>query len=300
MFLLPRAATATLAFLLMSAAAHAQGVVDQQNDPASTSGLSCGSPPMLNSTVLQSFVPQADSLVAVELRLQAGSAFPAEGTTTTARIRQGTSSGTVLGEATASLAGPMSQGAQALVRFDFSAIPLTTGTTYLIEWVTPPSTVLVWVSSTGDPYPAGTAFSCSGNVWPVTGTDLNFVTYAAAPEPPAEEQPTSGETPGDCGTSLDRLRELVSALESRRFKKCVLERLLAQADRELDRGKPKAASALVLAVEVKVRALAHVGFIDEDEAAPILVLTAKFRDCLGVGPRASHGWDLWKSRHRRS
>ncbi len=282
--LLPRA-IATLALLLLATGALAQGVADQQNDPAGGSGFGCGSPtPILNGTIHQGFVPAVDNLVAVELRLQAGSGFPSAGTTTTARIRDGSSTGTVLGEATASVAGPLAQNTQVLVRFDFTQIALTAGNTYLIEWVTPPTTVLTWVGANSNPYAAGTAYSCSGNAWPGGATDFNFVTYAAevVVEPPAEEPPT-------CEAILEELRAAVKGLELYKFKQCALDRLLDGAQREMERGRPKAASTLVLAVEWQVRVLARFGMISGEKADGILDLAADFRACLALEPNG-HDW----------
>ncbi|HEX5137276.1 MAG TPA: hypothetical protein VFY93_09905 [Planctomycetota bacterium] len=286
--LLPRAAIASLAVALMASGAFAQGVVDQQNDPSGGSGFGCGSPPILNGTVHQGFVPSTDNLVAVELRLMAGSAFPSGGTTTTARIRDGSSSGTVLGEATASVSGPLSANTQILVRFDFTEISLTAGNTYLIEWVTPPTTELMWVGQGGDPYPAGTAYSCSGNTWPVSGTDFNFVTYAAEPEPTTTDTPAPTEEPG-CGSYLDKLREQVDELGlTSKYKRCSLERLLDAAEKHLAKGKAKAASANVFALECQVRVLAKLGVITDDQANAIHDTAEAFRDCLGVELASKH------------
>lgn len=293
--LLPRAAIASLALALMASGAFAQGVVDQQNDPSGGSGFGCGSPPILNGSVHQGFVPSADNLVAVELRLMAGSAFPSGGTTTTARIRDGSSSGTVLGEASASVSGPLSANTQVLVRFDFTQISLTAGNTYLIEWVTPPTTELMWVGQGGDPYPSGTAYSCSGNVWPVSGTDFNFITYAAAPEP----EPTSSEEPTECGSLLEKLRDQVDELGlTNKYKRCSMQRLLDAAEKHFAKGKAKAASANVLALECQVRLLAKFGMITEDQAAAVIETAEAFRDCLGVKKQGSkHGWHWKKKDH---
>jgi hypothetical protein len=289
----PRAATGALALLLISANAFAQGVVDQQNDPATTTGFGCGSPtPILNATVQQSFVSAQDTLIAVELRLQAGSAFPSGGTVTTARIRDGSSTGTVLAEATASVAGPLSQGTQMLVRFDLGTLSVKPGNTYLIEWVTPPTTELTWVGTTTDPYPAGTAFSCSGNVWPGGTADLNFVTYAPEPPPPPSEEPT-------CAEMLEVLRGLVAELELRKFNQRAMDRLLELAQRELGRGKPHVAGALVKAVECHVSLLDRVGVITDEEADDILGIAGSFRACLGLSPKKHHGWRWGKHWHKR-
>lgn len=293
----PRAATGALALLILATSVFAQGVVDQQNDPTAAIGFGCGSPtPILNGTVLQSFVPGQDSLIAVELRLQAGSAFPSGGTVTTARIRDGSSTGTVLGTTTASVAGPLSQGTQLLVRFDFAKISLVPGNTYLIEWVTPPTTELTWVGTSSDPYAAGTAYSCSGNVWPGGLADLNFITYAADPPPPPPPEPAPEPTPDPapepltCDEMLEALSAKVADLELHKFKKCSLDRLLDRAAKELARDKPRAASALVLAVEGNIRVLDRLNLISDDEAKDILAMAESFRECLGVEPNGHGHW----------
>jgi hypothetical protein len=298
--LLPRAAT-LLVLLLMAGGALAQGVVDQQNDPSGGSGFGCGSPPILNGSVHQGFVPSADNLVAVELRLMAGSAFPDAGTTTTARIRDGGTSGTVLGEASASVAGPLSANTQVLVRFDFTEIALTPGNLYTIEWVTPPTTELMWVGKTGDPYPSGTAYSCSGNPWPIptggTGTDFNFVTYEADPPPPPEPEPTESEEPAPttCGSVLEQLRAAVEDLGLSKYKQCTMDKLLDNAEKHLAKGKAKSAAANVLAVEVKVRVLAKFGVISAEQAETVLELAEAFRDCLDIEKSSKKfDWDCWK------
>lgn len=296
--LLPRAATATLAVLLMASGALGQGVVDQQNDPAGGSGFGCGSPPILNGSVHQGFVPLADNLVAVELRLLAGTAFPSGGTTTTARIRDGSTSGTVLGVASAFVAGPLAANAQVLVRFDFTEIALTPGNLYTIEWVTPPTTELMWMGATGDNYPAGTAYSCSGNPWPVTGTDFNFLTYAAvveepAPEPePTEPAPPETPAPPTCESLLDQLRAAVSDLGLNKFKQCTMARLLDAAEKHLAKGKVKSANANILALEIQIRILAKLGVISAEEKETVLDLAEAFRDCLGVAK--AKAWGCWK------
>ncbi len=309
--LLPRAA----ALLALATAAIAQGVVDQQNDPSGGSGFGCGSPPILNQSIRQGFVPTVDNLIAVELRLQAGSAFPAGGTTVTARILVPGTPPTELGVTTASVAGPLAQNTQVLVRFDFAQISLTAGSTYLIEWVTPPTTTLTWVGKGGDPYPAGTAHSCSGNVWPVAGTDFNFLTYYAVPPPPPPEEPPAEEPPAEeppaeeppaeepptCASLLDDLRAAVADLELSKFKRCVLGRLLDGAERALELEKPKTASTLVHALECQIRILWKIGLVSEEEAEAILDLAAEFRTCLGVAPK-TYSWGSWTSmwdRHHR-
>jgi hypothetical protein len=230
----------------------------------------------------------------------AGSAFPSGGTTTTARIRDGSSSGTVLGQASASVAGPLSANTQVLVRFDFATISLTPGNTYLIEWVTPPTTELMWVGTTGDNYASGTAYSCSGNPWPVSGTDFNFLTYAAEPEVPTTSEGPTSEEPTDCESLLGQLRAAVEDLGLEGFKGCSAGRLLDNAEKHLAKGNVKAARANVLALEWKVRVLAKIGLISDEEAETVLDLAEAFRECIGSGKasRDRDCWRYWGSRHR--
>jgi len=280
----------------MASGALAQGVVDQQNDPAGGSGFGCGSPPILNGSVHQSFVPSADNLVAVELRLMAGSAFPTEGASTTARIRDGSSTGTVLGETTTFVAGPLSANTQMLVRFDFPAITMTPGSTYLIEWVTPPTTVLMWMGQSGDPYASGTAYSCSGNPWPVSGTDFNFVTYEAEPPP----EPTTSEGPTGCESAIDQLRDAVEGLGFTEFKHCSLERLVENAAKHYAKGKLKAVAANVTAIECQARVLGKLGVINETQLSAVLDAAQAVRDCIGIQKKgkSKYGWSVRKHRDR--
>lgn len=288
-----RALIGAVALCLLTTGALAQGVVDQENDPTASSGFGCGNDVILNGTILQSFVPAAGNLVAVELRLMAGSAFPTAGTTTTARIREGTSSGTILGTASTSVAGPIAAGTKFLVRFDFTQIALTAGNTYLIEWVTPPTTELLWVGSGGDPYPAGTAHSCSGNPWPIAGTDFNFVTYEAEAAP----EPTETDAPS-CDSLFEQLRTAVADLELRRFKQRALDKLLDNTAKHLEGGKTKAVKGNILALANCIRVLERFGVISEEEAATVLGLAESLLDCLGVETRHGNWWEKYKGKRK--
>jgi hypothetical protein len=279
-FLLPRAATIALAVSFLATGALAQGVVDQSNDPASTAGFGCGTDIILNGTIHQSFVPAMDNLIAVELRLQAGSSFPSEGATLTARVRADSSTGQVLSEATASVAGPLTVGTQGLVRFDFEPLSITPGNTYVIEWVTPTTNTLTWVGSNSNPYSAGTAFSCSGNAWPGGTTDFNFITYAAAVVEEAPEAPEAPEAEPTCEERLARLRAAVDDVPAGKVARARMAKILDLAIRKLERGKPHAAAALVRVFEVKVRFLMRFDAIPEGYGEALVAEAEAVRACL--------------------
>src|SRR6185436_5572341 len=88
-------------------------------------------------SLFQGFTPSASVLGAVELRLRAGGSFPAQGVTTSIRIRSQAPTGTVIGSASVTLAyRPVST--SELVRFVFgSPLRLTPGSLYVIEWLSP-------------------------------------------------------------------------------------------------------------------------------------------------------------------
>jgi hypothetical protein len=264
----------------MAAGALGQGIVDVQNDPPSTTGFGCGADVILNGTILQGFIPHEDTLIAVELRLQAGTTFPAEGFTTTARLRAGTPAGAVLAEATAQVAGPMAAGAQALVRFDFPTLSLTPLDTYVIEWVTPSTSILTWVGKTAsaDGYTDGTMYSCSGSVWPVPNTDLNFITYA---EEEVVEVPTGGDEPLPCDPTalLGQLHDIVDGLGLRPHLYRKLDCKLDKAGRYIERDKTRAACGQLNAFSKHVRFLDRFGIIDD--AQTLLDLSAALQECLG-------------------
>jgi hypothetical protein len=101
----------------------------------------------------------------------------AAGKTQTSRIsiREASPTGSVAATSTATLP-PYSAGARVTVRFDLSVpIALKPGTPYLVEWVTPGPSILVWMGSQENPYPGGNLFGFGGQ--PVTESDLVFTTY---------------------------------------------------------------------------------------------------------------------------
>lgn len=179
---------APLAIFVLASPTFAQGVVDQENDPTPTTSVGCGLDPILTKTLGQTFVPDADSLVAVALRLRTGADF-ADGTKTTIRILDVVGN-TVVDDVTVAVYGPADSNGDILVRFDFDEVEVTPGDTYLIQWTTPSTAILTWAaSSIGEPskdetaespYPDGNIKSCSGNDWPYWNYDCNFITYAAA------------------------------------------------------------------------------------------------------------------------
>jgi len=105
--------------------------------------------------------------------------------------------------------------------------------------------------------------------------------------------------PPTCEALLERLRAAVTDLELHRFKQCTLDRLVDGAQREMERGRPKTASALVLGLEWQVRVLARVGVVSEEEARGVLDLAADFRACLGVKPKADDWRSFWYERPHR-
>ncbi len=223
---------------------------DQQNDPASTRSFSCGTPPILNGTLLQSFVPTLPTLTAVELRLRAGTAFPASGVATTIRIRTTATDSEVLAESTAHVSGPRVAGSQFLLRFDLEPLAVTPGTTLAIEWVTPNSNELTWVGAAGDPYADGTAFSCIGNVWPGGATDFNFATFGLpAAEPSVKDK-------------LIALHDATVTATTLRGKRC-LRRLVVLACRCVERGKLKAARIKLRVFQWKVHTFVCFGWLEE-------------------------------------
>ncbi|OEU73404.1 MAG: hypothetical protein BA869_02215, partial [Desulfuromonadales bacterium C00003107] len=156
--------------------ANIGGIVpDQVNDIETGTSMGCGTPPMGVGSLFQSFTPSATHLTAVDLQLRAGGEFPAEGYTTTIGIRSGTFDGYVLATATAFVPDP----AQSVINFELSPpIEITSGATYLIEWISPEEggKVLTWLIAEDDPYPGGTAFGCTGTA--ILDEDFIFTTYA--------------------------------------------------------------------------------------------------------------------------
>jgi Bacterial Ig domain/Pentapeptide repeats (8 copies) len=167
--------------LVWAPTAFGHGIPDQVNDPVPEGSLH-GFP------TCQSFVPTKTPLVAVDLRFVAGGSFPDTGFTTTVAIRPPNGFDPNLGEASASIAGPLFPGQQVLVHFDFSpALTVAPGSTYLIEWesTSVPDTVMSWAASFENPYAPGSFVNCDGSPFPpFASADLNFITYALADTTP--------------------------------------------------------------------------------------------------------------------
>lgn len=148
-------------------------------------------------SLYQSFTPKASPLAAVELMFWQGQYFPAEGYSTTVRIRSGTVYGPVLGEATAFIP----EGTGGLIHFDFpSPIPVVPGSTYVIEWMTPsPDQHIIYWAGNGDTYAGGEAYGCLET--PIPDEDFIFITYSIVNTPEGTDiivQPedvTTGEAP---------------------------------------------------------------------------------------------------------
>jgi hypothetical protein len=164
------ALTVLLGALAVVPAASAQGIPDQVNDPQTGVSFGCGNLPLF-----QGFLPSRRLLSAVQLRLHPGETFPAGGTSFPVRIRRGSPGGEVVGQATASVPGPIPVGTTVLVQVDFApALVLEPEGTFVIEG--PLADIgLFWSGTSMNPYSRGTAFGCQGE--PVENTDFNFITF---------------------------------------------------------------------------------------------------------------------------
>ncbi|MHC4973632.1 MAG: hypothetical protein ACYTG3_15005 [Planctomycetota bacterium] len=233
---------APLAIFLLASPAFAQGVVDQENDPTPTTSVGCGSDPILTKTLGQTFVPDADSLVAVALRLRTGADFT-DGTETTIHIFDADGS-TVVDGVTVEVNGPADSNGDILVLFEFDEVAVTPGDTYLIQWSTPSTLIFTWAASTSGtstdpgPYADGNIKSCSGNDWPIKNMDCNFITYAAA-----EVVTTTAAL-----TCEERIEKLLAHVDDLGLGKWHAKRLrwpLLLAAKMLDKGKPKTALSMI-------------------------------------------------------
>ena len=264
--------------LLLSTTAFAQGIVDQSNDPNPTTRFGCGTPPILNGALMQSFTPAADSLIGVEVRLRAGDSFPDAGITATLRIRADDTDRTVLGEATAAISGPLSNQDDTLVRFDFDRIDLTPGDSYFIEWKTPNFNILGWAGNNDETYTAGRLYSCSGNPWPNAASDCNFVTYAAEPE----VVPT---TLSPC-ERIEALQARVGGLDLHPRAKKKLQRKLQLACKLLKRDNAQAAAMMLKVFCFKVRLMMHFRILSHDDGRALLENAREVR--AQIQPRVPH------------
>jgi hypothetical protein len=215
--------------------AFAQGVGDLENDPTPTQALGCGDG-IGTSTLGQTFVPEADSLVAVALRLKAGVDFE-DGTETTMRVFDADGN-KVVDDVTVAVDGPADANGNILVLFEFSEVSVTPGDTYLIQWVTPSTSIFTWRASENDPYPDGNIKSCSGNDWPMKDWDCNFITYAAA-----EAETASAEL--TCKERLELLLGHVDDLDLGWWRARMIRRSLLLAQKMLEADRPKVALVMV-------------------------------------------------------
>ncbi|MHC4577249.1 MAG: hypothetical protein ACYTFD_16770 [Planctomycetota bacterium] len=270
-----RALCAPLALLLLTAtAAYAQGVVDQENDPDPTTRFGCGTPPILNGSVMQGFVPSEDSLVGVALRLRAGDSFTQSEVKATVRIlASNTDRANPLAVSTATVAGPMVQNEDVLVRFDFDAVTLTPGNTYVIEWVTPDFNVLGWAGNNDNTYAAGRLYSCSGNPWPNENSDANFITYAAAAEKEL-----------DCKSRLKNLLERVQDLKGtgrlRRLPTKWLSTPVRLACWFVERDRPHVARVMLRYFQVRVMLFVRWRCISHEDGLALLAEARAIQKCL--------------------
>jgi hypothetical protein len=185
---------ALLAALAVVAAAGAHGSPDQVNDPHTGTSAGCGG----SAPLYQGFLPSRRQLSAVELRLRAGGSFPMGGASFPVRIRRTSPAGEVVGQATASVQGPVPVGGVVLHHVDFvPALVLEPEGTFVIEGPALHDSILTWMINDGsspNPYTRGTAFSCGGGA--IEDVDLNFITFtpadAAVPQTSISEGPTEG------------------------------------------------------------------------------------------------------------
>ena len=281
-----RLATGVFGVLVLSGIAQSQEVIDQQNDPVTTISFHCGSPPILNASILQSFVPTKSSLSAVELRLRAGSAFPSTDVTTTIRIRAGSPTGTVLAASSAVVSANQVNLTQMVVRFEFGNLALTPGGTYLIEWDTPANTTLSWMGAGDmDHYPAGTAYSCKGTVWNGDITDFNFTTFSLVESTPCQR----------IDSLADRVDEMSVGRSAAR-----LQRLLAAACDSAGKQRPNLAMLRVELFRHQVRILVHIGRIAPSAGKQLMddarEISLELRNAI---PRKQFIRKWWKRRRRK-
>jgi len=134
-----------------------------QNTVVTGTSMGCG---VGGGSLYQSFLASQSGITAIVLQLRAGGKFPAQGFTTTVRLRQGSPQGKVISEASAIVAGPVTTGKLLDVTFRLPhEIPVQAGQRWVIEWITPKEGdgVLTWMMSSGDAYAGGQAYGCRGN-----------------------------------------------------------------------------------------------------------------------------------------
>lgn len=183
------AAHVVVAWCLAGVEALAHGLPDQVNNPPATTTYSCGAGGV---PLAQEFTPAVAQLVAVEIFLRAGGAFPPDGLDLDLRLLA--ADGQELGAATVRVPGPVAAGRVVAAHFDFnSPVAVTPGARHRLAWETVVPSELSWLGADGDPYPRGDALSCAGEV--IVGRDYNFITYGpAAPSPSGTPSPTMTAT----------------------------------------------------------------------------------------------------------
>lgn len=284
---------APLAIFLLASPAFAQGVVDQDNDPTATTSVGCGSDPILTKTLGQTFVPDADSLVAVALRLRTGANFT-DGTETTIRIFDADGN-TVVDDVTVEVDGPGDSNGDILVLFEFDEVAVTPGDTYLLQWSTPSTAIFTWAASTSGasdstgPYADGNIKSCSGNDWPIKNMDCNFITYAAP------EVVTTAEL--TCEERLENLLGHVDDLGLRRWHAKRLRWPLRIADKMLDAGRPKTALFLVKVFIVHAK---HLRWMAPDASAALVEEAEALAQCIVDHHELKYKSKFWKLKKLKS
>ncbi len=265
---------APLAILLLASPTFAQGVVDQENDPTPTTSVGCGTDPILTKTLGQTFVPDADSLVAVALRLRTGADFT-DGDEATIRIFDADGS-TVVDDVTVAVYGPADANGDILVRFDFDEVAVTPGDTYLLQWSTPSTAIFTWAASSSGPsdgtgpYADGNIKSCSGNDWPIANMDCNFITYAAEDVVATKTEPT-------CEERLKKLLAHVDDLGLNRWHAKRLRWPLLIVAKMLDKDKPRSALFLIRVFMVHVK---HNRWIAPDAAKALMAEAKELAQCI--------------------
>jgi hypothetical protein len=282
---------APLAILLLASPAFAQGVVDQENDPTPTTSVGCGTDPILTQTLGQTFVPDADSLVAVALRLRTGADFE-DGDEATVRIFDA-DGGTVVDDVTVAVYGPADANGDILVRFDFDEVEVTPGDTYLIQWSTPSTLIFTWAASTSGPsdgtgpYADGNIKSCSGNDWPLDNMDCNFITYAAA-------DVVTTKTALTCEQRLENLLAHVDDLGLGKWRAKRLRWPLRIAGKMLAKDRPKTALFMVKVFMVHAKRLR---WIAPDEAEALLDEAEELAQCIVDHHELTFKWSKKKKRN---
>jgi hypothetical protein len=186
-----------LASLVDVRRAAGHGVIDQLNNPPAVMTFSCGAGGV---PLGQTFTPAAGSVVAVDLYLRAGGAFPPDGLILEVELLG--PAGEALGQATTRIVGPIAAGTAVTAHFDFALpLPVTPGAVHRIIWPSSLPSELSWFGTDGDPYPRGVALGCNGQ--PVAGRDFNFATYAPAPATAATPSTTApaSATPAHTATA---------------------------------------------------------------------------------------------------